>query len=281
MNNLLESIKIIRLVNCLMAMMGVLIGAILTHASFVYYSAAISSLAAFAVCAAGNILNDLLDIDSDRINRPHRVLVRGALSRRYALIMMFVLNFLGLALAMTVNAAVVTAVIIAIVLLAAYNRYLKRLPLLGNTVIAFLGGLTFVTGAVAAEESFLALPPGPLTAAGIAFFFHLAREVVKDMQDIAGDDFAGVLTLPQRIGPRKSAIVALGLFLCSGVIAMVPVVNGRFSGSYATIAIYLDIVPLLGLMIAFVARPTVSMSKIVSTALKAGMVLGIVALAMA
>lgn len=276
-----ESVKIVRIVNCLMAMVGIVIGAILTRATLVYYPTAVASLAAFAVCAAGNVHNDLLDIEADRINRPNRVLVRGALSQRYAQAMVIALNILALVLALTVNVAVVVAVVLAISMLAAYNRYLQRLPLVGNIVVASLGALTFITGAAAADPTLAPLIPGPLIAASIAFFFHLSREVVKDIEDIAGDNVAGVLTIPQKIGPRKAAILALCMFLGAASASIVPVITGWFSPAYAVISIYVVNLPLLGLLIAHALRPSVFMSRIVSKALKIGMGLGIVALSLA
>ena len=84
MPGLIDIFRLIRVVNCLLAMIAVGVGAYMTVPSPVYYGPLVTALAVFFVCAAGNIFNDIVDIEIDRINRPHRVLVRGALTTRQA-----------------------------------------------------------------------------------------------------------------------------------------------------------------------------------------------------
>ena len=135
----LETIKIIRPVNCLLAAVGVIVGAYLTPVSMHYYGPAMAALSAFLVCAAGNVVNDLCDVEIDRVNRPDRVLVRQALSPRYALWLSIILNLLALLNAVWLSGPVTIMVVLAIVLLLLYNLRVKRIPLAGNIIIALLG----------------------------------------------------------------------------------------------------------------------------------------------
>ena len=114
MLRLRETLKLIRVVNCLLAMVGVGVGAYLTWLQPGYYGPAVASLAAFLICAGGNIANDLMDIETDRVNRPHRVLVRGAISKYEAVVLAVAANLLALILAMAVNmlVAIVAAAVI-------------------------------------------------------------------------------------------------------------------------------------------------------------------------
>lgn len=278
MNKLIETLKLIRVLNCVMAMLGVGLGAHLVAGDIAFYGPAMAALCAAFVCAAGNIVNDLVDIDIDRINRPHRTLVRQALSRRFAITLAIVLNIAALGVALTVSTAVALIGLVAIGLLMAYNLRLKRVTFLGNVVIALLGGMTFLTGGMAVDLAGAFELPGPLIPALFAFLFHLVREIVKDVQDIAGDRKLGIKTLPQAIGVRPSLWLALGSFLVLVAATFVPIWLGWFGEWYKLITIYTMDLPLAALLILLCFRPTERMLQVVSWALKVGMVLGIVAI---
>ena len=59
----LEILRLIRFLNCLLASVGVWIGAYLTWLGPSYYGPSVAAVAAFLVCAAGNIINDVVDVD--------------------------------------------------------------------------------------------------------------------------------------------------------------------------------------------------------------------------
>lgn len=281
MRKLFDTLKLIRLANCLLTMVGVMVGARLTDSSPAYYAPFMSAVAAFLVCAAGNIINDLLDIESDRINHPDRVLVRNRLTKRYAYILSVVLNVLAVLIAWSVGTAVLIAVVLAILLLYLYSRLLKRVVIVGNFVIAFLGGLTFLTGGLAVDVSSAFMLPGPLVPAGFALLFHLIREIVKDAQDMEGDRMDACRTLPQMIGLRKAMGVALVIGLILICCTLVPIWLGWFSYSYKLVTLYLIDLPLLFVLILLVKSPNKSRLRIGSASLKIGMAIGVVALLVA
>lgn len=278
MQKLIETLKLIRVINCIMAMLGVALGAHLVTSELAYYGPMMAALCAGLVCAAGNIVNDLVDIDIDRINRPRRVLVRQALSRRYVITLAIILNMAALGVALTVSTAVALIGLVAVGLLMAYNLWFKRVTFLGNIVIALLGGLTFLTGGMAVDVAGAFQLPGPLIPALFAFLFHLVREIIKDVQDIEGDRRLGVKTLPQAIGVGWSLRLALGFFLVLVAATLVPIVLGWFGGWYKLITIYIMDLPLGALLLFICLRPTERMLRAVSWALKAGMVIGIAAI---
>lgn len=166
-----ETLKLIRAVNCLLAMVGVVVGAYMTWLRPLYGGPLLAAAAAFLVCAGGNVVNDLLDVEIDRINHPQRVLVRKTLSRRYAIILAVALNALALTMAAIVNWAVAGIALASVILLLLYNFRLKRIPLVGNVTICVLAGLTFITGGVAVDHVMAFTLPGPIVPAVFAFFF--------------------------------------------------------------------------------------------------------------
>ena len=268
---LLEIFRLIRWVNCLLASVGVAIGAYLAWLTPAYYGPAVAAVAAFFVCAAGNILNDIVDIEIDRVNRPHRVLVRQAISVRAALRLAIAFNVLALALAAMVNWQVVAVASATIGLLVAYNLYLKKIPLVGNVAVALLAGMTFITGGLAYDPVHDLPPsPGPLIPAAFAFFFHLVREIVKDVQDIEGDSRSGVTSLPQVVGVSRSLLLALILFLMLTILTYIPILARWFDQPYETITVYIVDLPLLVLLILVWGNPSPRMLAIGSSALKVG-----------
>lgn len=281
MLRLRETLKLIRVVNCLLAMIGVAVGAYLTWLQPSYYGPAVASLAAFLICAGGNVVNDLMDIETDRVNRPHRVLVRGALSKYEAVVLAVAVNLLALILALAVNMLVAIVAAAVILLLLAYNIRLKRVPLVGNAVIAIMGGLTFLTGGLAVDQMLALTLPGPLIPAGFALFFHIVREIIKDVQDLEGDRQVGIRTFPQVVGVRSSLSLALGLFVLLVLLTCLPILFGWYGSTYKIITVYIIDLPLLLLLIFVWGNPTPSMLRAASVGLKGGMALGIVALLLA
>lgn len=273
-----QIVKLIRPLNCLPAIIGIWVGAHLTWFSPQYLTPAITSLAVFLICGAGNALNDYLNVEIDRVNRPERADVQNDLSRRYTLVIIIALNAVAVLIALTVNREVTILALAAIILLVAHNLYLKKVPVAGNVVVSILAGLTFVAGGMAIDTRFALELPGPLIGFVFVFLFYLVWEMVKDVGDVNGDRLAGVRTLPQVIGMEKSLLVALGLFLLLTILTFVPILAGWYGGWYKIIAVYIVELPLLAFLILLWGNPTHAMLRTGSKVLKVGMGLGIVAL---
>ncbi len=258
-------------------MVGVWIGAHLTWLIPVYYGPFVASLAAFCVCAAGNVINDVVDVEIDRTNHPTRVLVRQGLTIGFALRLAIALNLLALILALAVNWEVTVVVATAIALLLLYNLRLKKMALLGNVTVSLLAALTFMTGGWAVDSVLAVTLPGPLIPAVFAFFFHLVREIVKDVQDIEGDRRANYRSLPVRLGASRSLMISIGLFVVLIILTIVPVLTGWYGRLYEVITLYIVSLPLLAFLIFLWGNPSPRMLSIGSLALKAGMALGLIA----
>ncbi len=141
------------------------------------------------IAAFGNIINDIWDIAVDKINKPYRPLVKGSLSVRIAKILAIIFALLGVILSLKIS---VTATILAsavTVSLLVYTPIFKRIPFLGNILIAFISSLAFVYGGIAVGKPF-----GAIIIATFSFLHHFGREIVKDIQDRAADDAVGIRT---------------------------------------------------------------------------------------
>ena len=241
----------------------------------------LSSLAAFLVCASGNIVNDIVDIDIDRINKPHRVLVQKKVSITEAKVISIILNISVLVVALFVNLDLLIIASLAISLLYLYNYKAKRYPFVGNLLIALLSGMVFLTGGLSIDRVLTFTFPGPLVGALFAFLFHLVREIVKDIEDVDGDMQAGIKTLPLVIGERHSVLTAIGIYFLMIICTYIPVLKDWYGDWYKIITVYIVDLPILGFLIFLWGNPTQAMLRAASLILKIGMGLGIVALILA
>jgi geranylgeranylglycerol-phosphate geranylgeranyltransferase len=162
----------------------------------------IAAAVAATVCAvgAGNAINDYFDRDIDQINAPERPIPRGAVRPRQALWFSIVLFAGATLLALTLPTAAIAIAAVNLVALVAYTKLFKGLPGVGNLVVAFLGGSTFLFGAAAVG----AFGPAVFVLFALASLSTVTREIVKDVEDIEGDREEGLRTLPLVIGKRRA-----------------------------------------------------------------------------
>lgn len=212
---LADWVKLARLPNALTAGLGVWLGRLCMPDSFDFRAAALGSGAMALLAAAGNMQNDVLDLQADRINRPDRPLPSGRIALRSASLAAAAVYLAALALASVLGVAEGLLAVGMALLLCLYNLKLKALPLLGNLAVALLCAL-----AIYLPE----LPEFPLHTGFpvlFALLTTLAREVAKDAEDVPGDRAAGFSTLPIRFGTGAAKAVAGSA--CAAVILLLPV----------------------------------------------------------
>lgn len=158
------------------------------------------------ITAAGNVINDYYDIEIDRVNRPDRPIPSGDVTPRAARAYAVTLFLAGILLCLPTNAICIAIAVLNSFILIAYAARLKRLPLVGNLAVSYLAGSMFLFGgALIGPAGIIHVMP----FAVMTFFAMLARELVKDAEDIEGDRASGAVTLPIRYGIRITAALAL------------------------------------------------------------------------
>ena len=163
------------------------------------------------IAAAGYSINDYYDIKIDLINKPSRVVIGKGITRRYALLIHTLLSISGTGLGFFLDWRIGLFNFMSAFFLWLYSNQLKRLPFIGNFIVALLTGLSIFIVNV------LYLPPLALVwvYSLFAFFMTLVREIIKDMEDLQGDDTFGCKTLPIVWGLRKTKLftyLLMGLF---------------------------------------------------------------------
>lgn len=197
--------------NCLMAALGTLAGLAVALDGLPPLGKAVAAgAAAFFVAAFGNVLNDLRDWRLDAVAHPGRPLPSGRLRRSDAVAS--ILFFAAFGLWEAFLAGGVPTLLFAganLLALLAYESWFKRVGLPGNVLVALLVASTFAFGAVAAG-----VPPsgwGVLwLLMALAFLANVAREVLKDVEDLDADRGERT-TLPLQAGPGAARIAAFAL----------------------------------------------------------------------
>jgi geranylgeranylglycerol-phosphate geranylgeranyltransferase len=178
----------------------------------------LAAVSAGLTAAAGNVVNDIFDIEIDRINRPERILVSGQISTTGVWSFYAGLSAVSLLLAGLLSLPAFIIVLLAQILLFMYTVKLKGVILLGNIVVAGLTGLACIYAGVVAGH----LQPC-IIFAGFAFLVNLIREIIKDIEDREGDERNGIITFFSKYGIRKTRALVRVLIILLVLLTCVPV----------------------------------------------------------
>lgn len=266
-------IKITRPINVLITFLVVIVAILISQIYKVGLSVIIiSSLAAALITAGGNVINDIFDIETDKIAHPDRVLVNGTLSKKEAALFYNLLNAIAIILATGISIQVLLIALLSIILLFVYSKFLKKLPLIGNFVIAFLTGLAFIYGGFVSNNPVTAVIP-----AIFAFLINFIREVVKDIQDIEGDKSANLKTFPIKYGIPKSNFVIILLTIILIAFTVYPFFASLFRIEYF-IVVMLVVNPILVLCLKHLFDKSGPKLSMISNLLKLDMIMGLIAI---
>jgi 4-hydroxybenzoate polyprenyltransferase len=175
------------------------------------------------IAGAGYIINDYYDIKIDLINKPERVVIGKSITRRYALFFHSALSMAGIVLGFILSWKIGVIHFLSVFLLWWYSNSLKRQPFIGNFVVSWLTGISIMLVNILYDLS----NPLVVIYALFAFFMTLVREIVKDMEDLKGDDTFGCRTLPIVWGIRKTKWILYVLLVVLG--ASVVLLNERYT----------------------------------------------------
>jgi 4-hydroxybenzoate polyprenyltransferase len=225
------------------------------------------------IAAAGYIINDYYDVKIDFINKPERVVIGRSIARRYAILFHVALSCLGILIGAYLSLKVGALNIISVFLLWLYSNNLKRLPLIGNITVAILTALSIYM----VEVYFKSGNSLILIYSSFAFFMTLIREIIKDMEDLKGDNTFGCKTLPIIWGLRKTKIV---IYIVLAIFSITVLLLNQF---YVGLPIYYFLIclfiPLLVLTLRLIRADRMKDFAWLSTFSKLIMLLGILSMA--
>jgi 4-hydroxybenzoate polyprenyltransferase len=216
------------------------------------------------IAAGGYIINDYFDLNIDQVNKPGRLVVEKIIKRRWAIVWHLVLSAIGILLSTYVAWKtrawwLAPANVGCVIALWFYSTTFKRKLLSGNIVISLLTAWTVMVVGFMIHYKVIKTPGlyGVVEAskimritflyAGFAFIISLIREVIKDIEDMAGDAKYGCRTMPIVWGVNVSKVfVATWLIVLIAALLIVQayVLTFEWWGS-ALYCVVLIIFPLL------------------------------------
>lgn len=257
-------LEIIRPLNAIMAVVAVFIMAIISK-NFTT-DILIACIVVFVIMGAGNTLNDYFDRKIDAINKPDRPIPSGRISPRTAVFYSIFLFALGIFLAFAINRICGIIALLSSVLLILYAYKMKKICLIGNMTISFLSGLCFVFGGVVVGKLDVSYFLG-----FYAFLMTMAREIVKDMEDIKGDIVEGAATLAIIYGKKLSSKFAAFFMIFASLTSPVLYFIGIFN-IYYLIVLMVAILVFLYSAVSILKDQSLQNTRKVSKGIKIGMI---------
>jgi len=150
------------------------------------------------VIAGGYIINSFYDSEKDLINKPHKSMLDRLVSQQTKLSTYFILNFLAVLFASYVSFRAVLFFSGYIFGIWLYSHKLKKIAFVGNLVSAFLAITPFFAVFVYYKNFETVI----FVHAMFLFLLILARELIKDMENIAGDIALNYKTIPILYGTK-------------------------------------------------------------------------------
>jgi geranylgeranylglycerol-phosphate geranylgeranyltransferase len=259
-------LQLMRIANCAMAAFAAVIGVLLAFRiifeqplqAFPFFEAGSVGIAVMLVTGAGNTINDYFDVGIDTINRPDRPIPSGKVSKQQALFFAAFLFIAGIAIAGFINLVCALIALFNSLLLVLYARNLKATPFFGNAAVGYLTGSTFLFGAaVFGMEGLYALSVLFL----LATLATIAREIVKDIEDMEGDLKAGATTLPVLIGKKQAGFVASALALIGIAVSPYPYMNSMLGEYYLPLVGIADLLFIAGVYAVLKNDPALSSKR--------------------
>ncbi|MFT4533990.1 MAG: 4-hydroxybenzoate polyprenyltransferase [Saprospiraceae bacterium] len=182
------------------------------------------------IAAAGYVINDIIDQKADQLNKPTRLYLGPShLSEKSVWFYFGFLVLVGFMIALYIAYSIEKIHLLliyptAVGLLYLYSKSFKKLPLIGNLVVAifcaFVPGIILYAEWDVLEVAKVSSPSEYefifgmfLSYLTFAFLSSLIRELVKDIEDIEGDKLVGYKTYPVVYGEKKAKVLCINVCL--------------------------------------------------------------------
>lgn len=216
-------------------------------------------LATVCIAAGGYIINDIYDIDTDKVNKPNKIIINKHISEKDGYTYFMLLNVIGVGLGFYLShlinySSLFVVFFISSALLYIYSTALKQMFLIGNIVVSIVVALSIlVVGIFDLVPSMTVFNVSNITILEIirdyaifAFLINLVREVIKDIEDINGDHKVGMQTMPIVLGRDRANKIAF-------ILSLIPL----FAVVYYIITSLYQQQILVGYFLVFVVAPLI------------------------
>lgn len=252
-------------------------------------------IATVCIAAGGYVINDIYDVEADKINKPSKVIINKHISEKIALRLFIILNVIGVGIGFYLSNGIgksgfFVIFFIASALLYIYSSFLKQILLVGNVIVSLVVALSILLVGVfellpvindSNREIQIFFFRLILDFAIFAFMINFIRELVKDIEDIDGDHKVGMQTLPIVLGRERANKIVFVLSLIPLFAAVYYVVNNLFKQQFLVgYFLVFVIAPLIYITIKLFSAEHKSHYKHISLVLKLVMLTGMLSMAL-
>ena len=249
-------------------------------------------LATVFIAAGGYIINDIMDQETDSINRPNQVIVGRSISESMAYNLYFGFTIAGALIGFYLSNLIYRdnffgIFIITSLLLYIYATSFKQIAVIGNILVSLALALSVIivglfdiipaTDQVNRFQMMLWLEL-LFDYAVFAFLLNFIREIIKDLEDINGDYNQGMRTLPIVLGVSRTAKVVAVITAIATVILLWYINNHLMNSGLYIATIYALVFLVSPLIFAVVKVWTATTQKefhLLSNVMKAVIFFGI------
>jgi geranylgeranylglycerol-phosphate geranylgeranyltransferase len=203
------------------------------------------------IAIGGYAINDVFDIEIDKINAPHRPLPSGLMTESQAKRLSILLFLIGVITPLLniyenflINLQASLIAFIGGVLLYLYAIYFKRSGFTGNVMIGVLTAIPFIYGGFLTRSFETMLFP-----ALFSFLIIVGREVIKDIEDVHGDQLKDVQSIALKYSVKTAR--NLGFFILFLLVILDPL--PIFVWGYYTNPLFIMIILIINLIIFYCA----------------------------
>ena len=200
---------------------------LLTQMDFIYLTLTLISSLLANVYIVG--INQIYDVDIDKINKPYLPIAAGEISVKQAKILVVLSAILSLAISILVSFYLTIVVILGMLIGTAYSipkTRFKTKPFLASFSISFVRGVLGNIGLYLSYESVLSFtrPNIGIVVIFLTIFILINSSVIaifKDIPDIEGDKKYNIRTFSVRLGQQKIFSVSIFLIMANYLFAMI------------------------------------------------------------
>ncbi|MFX1446719.1 MAG: geranylgeranylglycerol-phosphate geranylgeranyltransferase [Promethearchaeota archaeon] len=280
-----DAIEIARPINCLMGALSVIIGLLNTRLNVpfekLFINVILGVFTYIFIAASGMIINDIYDVEIDKINRPDRPIPRGSITLKQAKILFMFYLCVGIILSF-LNTIIFNLTIFNFLLASLfgfigwlYAKWGKKSGFAGNIAVGISFSIGLVYGALLNS---LFIPPYIWYFFITAFSLLVSREIIKGCEDIEGDKIQGVKTLAIMIGIKNSRNVALFFSLLAIIFFVLPISTNILNPPFFIILMTIGLIEVVyTIFLMLTSKLEKDNLKKISLFLKVGMLIGLLA----
>jgi geranylgeranylglycerol-phosphate geranylgeranyltransferase len=219
------------------AIIGIFVG-IATSGGTLNYNVLLSFFSIATLIAAFNTFNGVTDFKIDLINKPHRPIPSGKMTRKIASFYSLILYLISLIIAYQLTTQYFLLTVLTSIITILYSLPLVRLR--KRFIISNLcGGIIYGLLCPLLGWSLSPNNPLPTYILGFTFLFALSLSMSKDFEDYIGDKAYRIKTIPVVLGIEKAKLLSTIMLSSSFAYLIIASASSLIKNQYLLVAITL------------------------------------------